>query len=81
MQYIYDNITYAPFVYADAIPDSSLAKGVLDSGAAGSSLATSSTKERNKFEIYRIITGNQTAKLRVDMGLLVPIKSESPCIG
>lgn len=79
MQYIYDNITYAPFTYADAVSDSSLSTGALESGTVTGNLASSTSKERNKVELYRLIAGNQTARHRVDMGLLVPIKSESFC--
>lgn len=76
LQYIYDNITYAPFMYADDRADP-LGKRSAETHTPNSTVGNPASKERNKIEVYRCIAGEQLSRLRIDMGLLVPIKSRS----
>ena len=77
MQYIYDNVTYAPFIYADSYVEVLGSKKPGDTSHGGSTLGNPGSKERNKLEVYRNIAGKDLMHFRVDMGLLVPIKSKS----
>lgn len=73
LEVIYDNITYAPFVYAEDEEGITGEVGVPLPNSAG--MSPTASKEKGKVDVYGAIAMRQTKRFRVDASLLVPVKS------
>ena len=77
LEYVYDNITFAPFVYA-ADEDAELFsahRSVSDVSVNSTVLGSTSSRDKSRLDIYGLITSGLVGKLRLQAHKLVPVKN------
>lgn len=76
LEYIYDNIVYAPFIYAaDDDGDTLAHRSLSETSMASSGVATASSRDKSKADVYGLIASGDMSRLRVDIQMQIPVKS------
>ena len=77
LEYIYDNVTYAPFVYAaeEEADLFSAHRSASDVSVGSTVLGSTSSRDKSKLDIYELISNALIGKLRLEVHKLVPVKN------
>lgn len=75
LEYIYDNITFAPFVYAADEEATYAGRSTSDMSIGSTVVGSTASRDKSKLDIYGLIYNGVVGKLRLEAHKLVPVKN------